>query len=586
MEIELPDGTVLDAPDNADVKTVVRNYKRRQAGVDLKNRDPGEYDPESEEFKKLHGPAVGESGGKLFLEGIGSGMVSGIKNIGNITEKITPQRLLVKAIGAKLGYDTTPEMFKDKALKEQEKVDAPLADTTAGSLGQVVGETAITAPIGAGAGTGARAIAAAPRALRAVPLLARALGSAPGRSAVEGLTVGYIGGDPDHRIEAALEGGALGAGFTKAAKIGGRLVRGLVKRSDAADDLVQLASQHGDDVHVPLSQAAGDQDLPTRLVKTLYRSVLPNIPGVEGRLAGQSEEALKKIRGMVLKEATPDGVSLPANAVDDISSSVRTLRAGFDKSYDDIVKTEIFRIPKNVTKGLEKFIRGKITTIDDTSLNRAVSGIDSIIDRYRSGNLVVDGTNILNIKNEISSLIKQTANQQEKQALIQGQKVVDGIIKSKLAGVGDKLAKYEALSEPYANFSVLRKAAAAAKPNKGNFSPNQLARASKDPSQMLHLAQTANQVLGKAPTRSTTAGKILSGLALGGTGYLNPVAALSAIGGGHVLASPSVQRALMGSTRAQRMIANQLRKNGRKVRIAGSTLRAAATTNLGEGNAR
>lgn len=596
MKIQVPKGTVkgldddvtIDAPDDADPSKVVREFQRQSYINKLMRDEPGEYDPNSLAFKRRFGANADSGAWQRFLEGIGSGMVNMARRGANLVETDEDTMGGQASRGGPRMVKHDPNAFGSKEkIAEQESVDKELTDTTAGMLGKIAGETAITLPLGGAAGAGVKALAGARGLVSAAPLLARTLGSAPARSAVEGTVSGFIGADPEARGEGAALGGGLGAGFTMLSKAGGRLLKGLVKRSDAADDLSQIASQHGDDIHVPLSQAAGEQDIPTRLVKTLYRSVLPNIPGVEGRLVGQSEDALKKVRQMVLKEATPEGISLPANAVDDISSSVRTLRAGFDKSYEDIVKTETFRIPKKITQGLETFIRSKIPSVDDTSLNRAVSGIDSIIDRFRSGNLVVDGTNILNIKNEISALIKQTANQQEKQALIQGQKVVDGIIKSKLAGVGDKLAKYEALNEPYANLSVLRKAAAAAKPNKGNFSPNQLARASKDPSQMLHLAQTANQVLGKAPTRSTTAGKILTGLALGGTGYgVGLPAVAAAVGAGHVLASKGAQKLLMGSTRAQRMIANQLRKHGRKIRIAGSAIRASMTTNAGDSDAR
>jgi len=590
MKIRISKGTVkgidddvtIDAPDDADPSKVVREYQRHTIINRLKTEEPEEYDPDSPAFKRKWGANSDSGAWQRFLEGIGSGMVNITRRGANLFAQDADEETTMIRGRGKVTTKRDPNFFGSKEkIAEQEDLDKELTDTTAGMLGKVVGETAVTLPIGGAAGAGVKTLAGARGLVGAAPLLARALGSAPGRSAVEGAVSGFIGADPDARGEGAALGGLGGAGFTMLTKAGGRLLKGLVKRSDAADDLSQIASQHGDDIHVPLSQAAGDQDLPTRLAKTLYRSVLPNIPGVEGRLAGQSDEALKKVRQIVLKEATPEGVSLPANAVDDISSSVRTLRAGFDKSYDDLVKTESFRIPKKITSGVENFIRSKIPSVDDTTLNRAVSGIDSIVDRYRSGNLIVDGTNILNIKNEISTLIKQTADQNTKKALVEGAKVINGIIKAKLQSAG-KLGAYEALSEPYANFSVLRKAAAAAKPNKGNFTPNQLARASKDPSEMLHLAQTANQVLGKAPTRSTTAGKVLTGLALGGTGYLNPVAAVSAIGGGHVLASKSAQKLLMGTTRAQRAAAEQLRKHARKIRIAGSAVRTAATTHAGD----
>lgn len=574
MEIELPDGTILDAPDGANPKTIVQNYKRNQSIAALKRSNPGEYDPESDAYKEKYGSMAGVGTGQRTLEGIGSGMVGMVKKAGNLLHSDAAENGLAELIS---GPKKDASFFSKDSIEKQKKTDEDLADTTAGKVGQLIGETAITAPIGGAVGAGVKGLAGARALSTAAPVLARALASAPLRAAIEGATVGAISSDPGERGAGALTGGALGGTLSKLGQVGGRILKGAVKKSDAAEDLQLIAEQHGDDIHIPLAQAAGDQDNVTRLVKTIYRSVLPNIPTVEGRLAGQSEKALEKVRKFALDEATPNGVTLPANAAEDVGSTTRTLKAGFDASYDSIVKPHTFRIPSKLSQGMEGYISSKMPGIDSTSLNRAVGAIDSIVDRFRDGNLVVDGANMLNIKTEVGNAIKQTTDRQTKAAMVHGSKVIDGIIKSRLQALG-KLPAYEALSEPYRNFKVLQSAAKASKPNRGNFTPATLARRSPDPSDMLHLAQSANETLGQKATRASTAGKILTGMALGGTGYgLGAPAALGLVAGGHVLASPVVQKTLMGDTRVQQAIVRALRRHLKLASRVGQTLRAAST---------
>jgi hypothetical protein len=55
VEVELPDGTILEAPDGADPSMVAKNYLRGQARAKLIQQNPGEYDPSSPEFRDRYG---------------------------------------------------------------------------------------------------------------------------------------------------------------------------------------------------------------------------------------------------------------------------------------------------------------------------------------------------------------------------------------------------------------------------------------------------------------------------------------------------------------------------------------------------
>lgn len=118
MEIELPDGTILEAPDDADVKAVVQGYRR--AAVKGANR--AEYDPSSPQYKAKYGAASG-GGLENFLAGTGKGFVD-------------------LARGAKQLLGGMSEADVD-ATKQQ---DAALMGTTSGRVGNFVGNVAALAP--------------------------------------------------------------------------------------------------------------------------------------------------------------------------------------------------------------------------------------------------------------------------------------------------------------------------------------------------------------------------------------------------------------------------------------------------------
>jgi hypothetical protein len=198
----------------------------------------------------------------------------------------------------------------------------------------------------------------------------------------------------------------------------------------------------------------------------------------------------------------------------------------------------------------------------------------------------MDGDNALNLKNEVSQLISELKPGADKEALVAGWKSLNDIlIRKQLQKVG-KLADYDALTEPYSNFSVLRKAAKAARANKGNFTSKQLAQVSPPEGQMGFLGETAHEVLGQSPGKGNFLGRSLASIAMGGVGVANLPAAIGMFVGGHALSSKTAQRALLGNTRIQRAMSKALRKTEKFNRRLGTGLRAAAVSNLGDDNAR
>lgn len=290
MEIELPDGTVLEAPDGADVKAVVRGYNRSK----LKTTNPSEYDPKSGAFQAKYGPVQApedsERSSQTFREGIGSGMVRMNRGLGNVANKVFNKHPIVEMMG---GIDFPgKEFYGDEAIRSQDKLDSPLAKTTKGSLGQGVGQAAVgmaaTAPLGA---IGA--------ASRGGSMLARTLASPTTRAALEGAVTGAGASDPDAQGRGAMTGALASAAVERFLAGGGRAVKGLVKKSEAVQDLEHLAGQNLD---IPISQAASDEDIISRAGRAIYQEGLPNVIGVKGQLARQSKESQRMV-----DQLTPGG---------------------------------------------------------------------------------------------------------------------------------------------------------------------------------------------------------------------------------------------------------------------------------------
>lgn len=578
MEIELPDGTVLDAPDNADVKSVVRGYRLAK----IKAGNPGEYDPESQEFKDKNNPTNGMSTLAKLGAGFDSGLVRGARGATSLLTKA------MNRLYNPTGPDVleTPDFASDETIKEQDKLDKPLSETGAGFTGQLGGQVAATLPLAlaSGGSTGAATGAG---------LLARALASAPARAAVEGAASSAMYADPDEQGKASGEGAMLGSALSTLAGGGGRLVRGLVKKSQAAQDLEHLAAQNGEEIEIPLSQAASEDDTTSRLVKTLYKEGLPYVPGATGKLNKQAEQSMNQFRGMALAEGAPDSLRLAEDAGAQPLIARDSMKESFDKGYEDTVKGSVFQIPSDFKARVTQNIKSEVPDVDKVTLKKAVRIADYYIRRFSDdarpdlltgGTLppVMSGNNILNVKNALSEVIKSAPNH-EKGAYVAAQGEVQKVIDRILENRNTKEA-YDALSEPYRNFTVLNAAIRKAAAKGGKFTPAQLATsaARKNNRQLMDMGSLGNEVLGSAVAKPSTAGRLLTYVGIGGLGVgAGPIAALGAVLGGNAMATKTVQRALLGDTAAQKILKNLAAKNPEMSRAIEASLRNAATTEVG-----
>lgn len=581
MEIELPDGTVLDAPDDADIKSVVSGYRRAQ----LRSKNPAEYDPSSQQFKDKYGPLskgrtrqvpirgmgmVEQPEDDTFTEGIGSGMVRMTRGLGNIQDKVLNKHPLVKAIGG--AHMPNRDFYSDEAIQSQDATDEPLAESGKGMLGQVLGQTAVaygaTGPLGglSGASTGSS-------------MLGRTLAHPTTRAALEGAVAGAGAARQDEQGEGGLKGAILSATLERMFGLGGRAIRGLVKKSDSTEALQQLAGQQGEEIFVPISQAAGDQDIPTKLARIAYSEGLSLVPGVRGQLTKQSEGATEKFRELAIREATPEGTHLPPRPGQEVQESLASIRQGFDENYARTIDSLDFTIPGDLRRQLATKIKQANENIDAESMDKAMMLARGLLQRFGSKGKI-EGSNLRIVLKELQDKASK-APEYEAIAYRAAREVIEDMIPQRLRVQG-LYDQYADLEEPARHLVGLERAASAARPNSGRFSPGQLARSAQDPTQ-LDLAQTAGQTLKGSPAGTSFAGRsVISGAATLGGLLAEPTTAGTILVGANLLATKTAQKALMGDTAAQRTIIEILKNNPEAAGAVERALRQAAATSGAE----
>lgn len=594
-EIELEDGTVLELQDGEDPDAAERDYVRQRGIADLKAKNPAEYDTESEAFKKANAPvryinapfnargagtgaAAGGSQRSISMvepsienerAAIGSGMIRGVKGLTNLA----------------LPDSLTPKWASDENIQEMDKRDENLPLS-----GKLIGSAVSTAPLSGGTGA---LLSTASKGAGAASMLGRTLASPWSRTAIEGATQGAIFADPDEQGKGALTGSVLGTTLRGLGKGGGRILKGVVEKSDPAKALEQLAAQHGDEIFLPISQAASDDGIFNRLMKSFYKEALPIVPGVKGKLERQGADAAEKLREVALKEAVPPGGQLPTNSGKKVSEAVGQIQKQFDDAYDSTVKSYAFNVPKSLDTDLANKIKKMAdpkTTVNSQTVGKVTSELKALFDQFSNGKPAIDGQNLLNIKREISALIG-AAKGHEKVAYKAADELVDDIIVTELKQGGSKqnladLKKYLELTPAFRAFTPVKSAAGKAADEEGRFLFRTLARAAKNSPEQRAIGQIGKATVDRPAASSSQTGRILSTVATLGAApslYLAPTTTAAVIGGANALATKGVQKTLLGDTKMQKLLVDFLRKHPSATKRMGSLARGAAVqTAVGE----
>lgn len=161
----------------------------------------GGYDPQNSAWMQEYGPLAGMSLPEKVAAGAGRGMVHVGHSLGN-------------ALG----------VVSDEDMAEARRLDAPLMASGGGQVGNWLGEAALTAPLGMGAGAAAA---------RMVPALSGPIS----QGVLQGATQGYATAEPGQRGANTLLGGAAGMALPASSAAAQKLIYGL-KRTPSAQRLL------------------------------------------------------------------------------------------------------------------------------------------------------------------------------------------------------------------------------------------------------------------------------------------------------------------------------------------------------------
>lgn len=519
---------------------------------------------------RMNNPTKDMSGGERFAAGMGQGAAK-------VADFNLPH---MDNEGGSI-----PEQPSARPLYTDPTTDKALLDTTGGKLGSVAGQVAATLPIG-GAGGGLT------KALMATKLGGNLAGRVAARAGVAGLEGGASNAASG---EDAGEGALAGAAMSPILGTAGRVVKGLVNKSPAADRLYQDAAEEGKELFIPISQGG------TGPAKALYKNVLPYALGAEAQMKNQSGKAKEVISSIAAEHGMPSQVDssgklvkTPAPVGDTMEQTAQDMRSSYDRAYQNTVKDYAFKPPEN-------FHSSVLDNLSDTNLpsghkQQIASTLDSILQDHLDSNGNLSGENLLRAKaagrealgnlKSAGGLYKIGNEASTNKAIGSIDDIVqDTIDKHKSMGstpgaapVVRDLENFQKLGPAYAQGNAVASTAEGNIANRGQLKFGKLAENAPANTPLRSMAQDAHDVLeNESPGGVNPAGRhaaALAGTALpiaAFTGHLPAAAAV--LGAGNLAATKSVQKGLYGDTAVQQALARALRKNPNAAHLTSYALR-------------
>lgn len=524
--------------------------------------------------------AVSDSSGEQnFTEGVGHGMSRFVRGTGNLLH--------------------VPGAPSNQELKDSDELDKPLMGTTGGKLGDLAGQVAITAPMGMGSGALTRALGALrPLAGSGARVLTRAL-AAGGEGAVQGAAMA----DPEHQAEGAELGGGLSAGLSGVGAAAGKVVRGLVSKSEPAERLIEDAAEEGKDLFLPISQGGKGP------MKTFYQKALPYALGVEGRLKGQSDQAKKVMEEVEAAHAMPNQVNA-AGAIEKVKPPIGNtmeqtaadIGKTYDKAYQDTVKGYAFKVPENyrervldrlsehpelgepereqIAQTMDDAMRskmGKDGNINGAQLTDLLGKTRSRLEGLERSHGVGNPTSTNSAVGSLKDVVQDAID--EHTSMLPG---LSGKDAEQAQNVIKDLGNYQRLGKSWGGAKALTDTAESNVAERGAIKQGRLAGNAPPDSTMRGIAQDAHEVLEKESAGGVnpagrhflhTAASPVA-LAVGAaTGHLPLVA--GGLAAGNLMATKGFQKGLYGDTAMQQNLARLLRNNPQAAYSAGMAGREA-----------
>lgn len=509
----------------------------------------------------------------------------------------------------------------DEALRMQDAATKGLRGTSAGMAGDVTGQAVNqaalalatrgisipfqTAELGP---VGAQVFIRAAQLAEDNPWKAKFLVNSlkTGEAAAQGAVQGGAMAAPGEQAEGAKTGAILNAALGKLGQTGGRALSGIVEKSPAAQALIAAGKEAGQQIFLPISQAAARTGL-SGMAKTAYQKILPYALSVEGRLTGQSEAAKEAVREARVNINRP--ASVPAITGGTPEAQAARLSAAHDQAVKNSFDSHTFNIPFSFddqvystldkrSPGIPEAYRGQLADIISKATYDA-GGKGEYGAQLTGANLRAAMTKAQTQMDALGPHIedkwKDSALQSMRdivdQEILENQNIIKlnrntSDVRNATKFLSD-MDDYQALAKKDPAVRGIVKATEATPETRGAYNFKDALQYAQRGTPDYDLLQNAHEVLSQNPAQVSPTGRhmlhLIGGPAIPGLGFhyghgeaglLGPAAFE---GGANALSLQGAQNILYGDTAAQKALVDYLRKSPAGARAAGGALRGAVT---------
>jgi hypothetical protein len=404
-------------------------YIRQQVVAEQQGMDRAEYNP-----------TTGQSALRTGVEGVGRGISNIARNVGNMTGFVS-----------------------DDEMTDASQLDSALMDTTAGKVGNFIGETAaVTLPTMGTAGLVGRAAGVAGGIAR----------NAVGRGVIEGAVQGAITAGPDNRTAGGILGGAVG-GVIPGAGTAYRALRSGVNPSASAQRLMR------DGVSLTPGQMNPQGAL------NQIEEVAQAVPYLGNIVSGARQKGYQEFQHRVAQDVAPPGVSIRANA--DVARMMDDLSKSYNTAYDVvkgfpvspvIMRTQGGDIPLGHAFKKATTFRG--TVASDQERKAADGFLSNQMSKMKGRQNSSD--DLISLRSEIRAKVRDKKGKDGWDGFVEilsnADKKVTDALDSQLPPAASKALKDT--DAQYGKFKVLEDAVYKAKDQSGSFTPAQFSQAVRD----------------------------------------------------------------------------------------------------------
>ncbi len=375
-----------------------------------------------------------------------------------------PQWLSRGAAGAGMGMENVGRNLANmvglepkSAIEAAQRRDAPLAATTAGKVGNFVGQTAASAlPMLATGG--------AAEAGYLGDTLANVAENTIGRGALEGATQGFLTSMPGHRVGDTILGGSTGALLPLAGKGLGRLVDGL-PMTPAARALLQRG--------IDLTPGQLNPEAQRNASEEAFQS-LPFIGAAIKRARGTA--ATQWAQRAIEEGAAPGHVPVPG----DMNEMLGAAYKSFEPLYDQAKGFPV--APKIMNEGADVPLKDALTSALKTKSSLATAAERKPVGGFLQNELsrlTGDSDSLLAARSNIRAQIRKVALQGDPKdvgpILQNAEQAFTSALRSQLPH--EALTALDTADSRYGQYKVLERAVAASKDQVSGLTPSKLSDA-------------------------------------------------------------------------------------------------------------